>query len=404
MTGCPIATTNGGRRTLSRSTPLGLVTLRVVMVALSLSGHQQLPRLNADDPMVGLALLSPLPHQVIQRTGFDPRQAHEHSQAEMNLGYADVLIIGKHPAVAGAPDMAKTTLECRARLLANCPGLNSDWQPVVTMNHGEELRAHVRVAAGGWYRLEVRLKQGLTVIAEGAVEPFGVGELFVVAGQSYATNCNDERLSVTDPQRRVAAYDSQYHSWRIADDPQPAPDGSDGGSLWPVFGDQLSALLRVPVGLANVGVGATSSEQWLPDGMLHKQLVAVGQTLGRFRAVLWQQGESDVLAHTTTADYVVNMMQIHDAAVKSWGFEPPWLLAKSTLHPTVYHDVVGEEAIRAAMDQLWQRPEFLPGPDTDILGGENRGGPATRRHFSGIGQRRAALLWFAAVWPLFSQP
>lgn len=382
---------------------LRLAAVRAILIASLLFGHRHLPCLNADDSLPGLALTSPLPHQITQRSGFDPRQAHEHSQAAMNLGYADVPVTGTYPAEVAAQDITKTTLECRVRLLADCPGRESDWQEVAATIDRDQFRAQVRVAAGGWYRLEVRLKQGPAVIAAGAVEPLGVGEVFIVAGQSYSTNCNDERLTVTDPQRRVAAYDAQARAWRIADDPQPAPDGSDGGSIWPAFGDQLAPLLRVPIGLANVGVGATSSAQWLPKSPLHERLITVGQTLGRFRAVLWQQGESDVLARTTTDGYVANLVQIRDAAASSWGFEPPWLLAKSTLHPTVYNDAVEEEAIRTAIDQLWQRPEFLPGPDTDILGGENRGGPATRRHFSGIGQRRAAALWFAAVWPLFSE-
>ena len=163
-------------------------------------------------------------------------------------------------------------------------------------------------------------------------------------------------------------------------------------------------LLRVPVGLANVGVGATSSGQWLPGGDLHVRLVQTGQALGRFRAVLWQQGESDVLAHTSAEDYIKNLAAIREVAVKAWGFEPPWLLAKSTLHPTVYHDEVGEGCVRAAIDALWHHPGFVPGPDTDILGGENRGGPTTFRHFSAVGQRRAAALWFAAVWQQLNQP
>lgn len=174
--------------------------------------------------------------------------------------------------------------------------------------------------------------------------------------------------------------------------------------MWPTFGDQLVPLLRVPVGLVNVGVGATASGQWLPGGVLHERLVMAGQTLPPFRAVLWQQGESDVIAQTSTEDYVRNLVAIRDAAVKAWGFEPPWLLAKSTLHPTVYHDAEQESRIRIAIEQLWLRPGFLPGPDTDILGGENRGGPTTRRHFSAIGQRRAATLWFASVWQMLNHP
>jgi hypothetical protein len=179
----------------------------------------------------------------------------------------------------------------------------------------------------------------------------------------------------------------------------------DGGTIWPAFGDSLRPMVRVPIGLVNVAVAGTSSRQWLPGTPLYQNLEAAGKAIGRFRAVLWQQGESDVIEKVATDVYVANLQTIRAGLVRAWGFEPPWLLAKSTLHPTVYNDSVHEGLIRCAIDRLWGTPGFRPGPDTDILGGENRGGPKSRRHFSEVGQRRAALLWFTAVWAeLLSEP
>ncbi len=157
-------------------------------------------------------------------------------------------------------------------------------------------------------------------------------------------------------------------------------------------------MVRAPIGLVNVAVGATASRQWMPKEPLFENLVTAGSDLGRFRAVLWQQGESDVIEKIDTATYVKRLIAIRRAAAKRWGFEPPWLLAKSTLHPTVYRDPIHEGQIREAIERLWRLPGFRPGPDTDILGGENRGGTQSMRHFSPLGQRRAGLLWFAAVW------
>jgi hypothetical protein len=184
----------------------------------------------------------------------------------------------------------------------------------------------------------------------------------------------------------------------VAHDPQPAPDNSDGGSIWPAFGDALLPGARVPIGLVNVAVGGTASQEWMPGTPLFERLSAVAGQVGRFRAVLWQQGESDVIAKTSTKQYVANLRTIREQAAKAWGFDPPWLLAKSTLHPTVYNDPEGEGRIRAAIDELCRLPGFHHGPDTDVLGGPNRGGAKSRRHFSGQGQRAAALLWFASVW------
>ena len=95
---------------------------------------------------------------------------------------------------------------------------------------------------------------------------------------------------------------------------------------------------------------------------------------------------------------VQRLVETRQAAAKRWGFEPPWLSAKSTLNPTVERDPLQAGHIREAIDRLWHLPGFRPGPDTDILGGENRGGVQSLRHFSPLGQRRAGRLWFAAVW------
>ena len=152
------------------------------------------------------------------------------------------------------------------------------------------------------------------------------------------------------------------------------------------------------IGLVNLAVDSTASSQWLPGGKPFLALAEGARTIHRFRAVLWQQGESDVIAKTPTKNYIDNLAAIRKTFEKESGSKAPWLLAKSTLHPTVYNDPVHEAQIRAGIAALWKMPGFLPGPDTDILGGENRGGPYSRRHFSALGQKNAGLMWFAAIW------
>ena len=353
-------------------------------------------RLPAADTVTKLALTSPLPYQVIQREGFEPGQSHPHNPTGPELGYADIQVEGTRP------EGFQGTFEFRVIALPGAFGESTDWIPLVVEDQAKSFTGPAEMIAGGWYRLEVRcLNNGVTVAA-GGVEPIGVGEVFLVAGQSYAGGTNDEQLKVADPQGRVSAYDWKTNRWQIAHDPQPHV--GDGGTIWPPLGDLLVPILRVPVGFVNVSVGGTSTRQWMPEGDLHKQMVAAGKVVGSFRAVLWQQGESDVIEKTTIEVYVKNMIRIREAAAREWKFEPTWLLAKSTLHPTVYNEPLAEERIRMAIGQLWKRPYFAPGPDTDLLGGENRGDANSRRHFSGIGQRRAALLWFVALWNELDKP
>ena len=345
--------------------------------------------LRADD-VAKLTLSSPLPHQVVQREGFEPGRSHDHNPNGPELGYADVDVRGTRP------EGIQGQFEFRAVVLPGSYGQSTDWISMEVEEEGATFQGLAEMIAGGWYRLEVRCRKEGKTIAEGSVAPIGIGEVFLVAGQSYAGGTNDELLKVTDPQARVTAFDWKAKTWQVANDPQPHV--GDGGTIWPALGDLLVPTLRVPVAFVNISVGGTSTRQWMPDGDLHKNLVAAGNAVGAFRAVLWQQGESDVIEKTTSETYIKNMIKIREAAAREWRFEPRWLLAKSTLHPTVYNDPLGEERIRSAIHQLWKRPHFAPGPDTDLLSGENRGDVNSRRHFSGIGQRRAALLWFVAIW------
>jgi len=349
-----------------------------------------------------MVIRHPQPRQVSQRTGFEPRRAHEHQPGGPALGAAEVAI---ELDLADAKDAINNNaqFEFRAVPLAEAHSRGTDWAKLSGKRTEATWTGAARVPAGGWYRLEVRATREGKPVATCAMEPFGVGEVYVIAGQSYAVGANDELMKVDDPQGRVVAYDVQKKTWQTANDPQP--NSGDGGTIWPVTGNLLLPLARVPVGFVNVAVGGTSTRQWLPGEKLYEQLAAAGKTTGRFRAVLWQQGESDVIEHRATDYYVKNMETIRAGLAKEWGFEPPWLLAKSTLHPTVYNDPDGEGRIRAAIDQLVVKPGFRPGPDTDILGGENRGGLGTRRHFSGIGQRRAGAMWFADLWrELYAAP
>ena len=331
-------------------------------------------------------ILHPQPHQVIQRHGFDPRIAPVNDAEGDGRGRADVKLVWTSEANSTDGWQARIVPEEHAY------GAAVDWTSLEVAAAEGKWSSSLRVPAGGWYRLELKHVSGETL----AVEPFGVGEVFVVAGQSYAVGANDEILQVEEPSRRVVTFNWREDQWQIADD--PIPHAGPKGSLWPALGDILVPLLRTPVGFVNAAVGGTSTRQWATDGELYADLITAGKKTGDFRAVLWQQGESDVIEKTSRAEYVKRLKVIRDSAMKAWEIDVPWLPAKSTLHPTVYRVPAEEEAIRAAIGDLWKTPGFRPGPDTDVLDAENRGGPTTMRHFSGIGQRRAAQLWFAAIW------
>jgi len=350
------------------------------------------PLAAADEPQ----LIAPVAQQVIQRQGFDPRVAPLNDPEGDSRGWADVALIWTSPANATAGWQSRTVL------LENAYGTAVDWTELTVSAADGKLHSSLRIPAGGWYRLELRHQAGTQTTKSLSVEPVGVGEVFLISGQSYAGGYNDEKLKVTEPERRVTAFHWREDRWIVCDD--PVPHVGPEGTVWPALGDLLVPMLRTPVGFVNVSVGATSTSSWATDGPLFADMVTAGKKTGSFRAVLWQQGESDVIEGTSATEYDARLKVIRCTAMKTWGLDVPWLPAKSTLHPTVYHKPKEEEAIRSAIEELWSTPGFRPGPDTDALDGENRGGPMTMRHFSGIGQRRAALLWFVSIWTDLHRP
>jgi Carbohydrate esterase, sialic acid-specific acetylesterase len=275
--------------------------------------------------------------------------------------------------------------------------------------------------AGGWYTLTVRLRRKGRISATLSVAHVGIGEVFVISGQSNSTNYGEELQATRS--KMVSTFNGT--DWRVADDPQPGvQDGSQRGSFIPAFGDALYERLTVPVGVACVGAGGTSVRQWLPkgdrfhspptlpsyftqvgehdwesDGRLFDGMVERIRQLGRggFRALLWHQGESD--AHQATGHEISGaeyrgMMERLIGAVRGATWDFPWMVALVSYHTPA--DTSSPE-IRGAQASLWRDGLALEGPDTDTLTGENRQNGGTGVHMSAKGLEAHGEMWAEKV-------
>ncbi|MHB8974990.1 MAG: alpha-L-fucosidase, partial [Pirellulaceae bacterium] len=347
-----------------------------------------------------LVLTSPLDWQVTQRTSRE--------QGELTIR-----------GVSESNDTAMTALEGRL-VGAGVPGA---WQRLAAKIDGTQFQATIVAPAGGWYQVEVRALADEQVLAEAAVEHVGVGEVFVVAGQSNSANHGEEQQSPKSG--LVAAFDGTR--WQPANDPQPGASGG-GGSFLPPFGDAIAERFHVPVGLIACGVGATSVREWLPQGarfpnpptllgnvgqlpggeweskgLIFSQFSERMQQLGPrgFRAVLWHQGESDANQGDPTRTlpgplYQQCLEQLIRDSRREIGWEAPWFVAQVSYH------VPGDESspdIRAAQKALWDAGVALEGPDSDALRGELRENGGRGVHFSGQGLREHAARWADKVAP-----
>lgn len=297
------------------------------------------------------------------------------------------------------------------------------WQKLETTLKDATIDAVLDVAAGGWFRLDVRVLKGGTPVAETTVERVGVGEVFVVAGQSNAANYGAEKL--TTKTNRVSAFDGT--GWQLAADPQPGSTGT-GGSFLPPFGDALTEKFGVPVGIVACGVGATSVREWLPKGATFPNPPTIESRVRKlpdgsweskgdlyttfrdrmkqlgphgFRAVLWHQGESDANQKDPTRTlpgklYREYLERLIRDSRRDIGWDAPWFVARASYHGP------GDEAspdIRAAQASLWKDGIAFEGPDTDALKGEWRDNGGKGVHFSGPGLREHAARWAEKVGP-----
>lgn len=340
----------------------------------------------------------------------------------------DYQVFQRHNRLQGAIEIRGSARVPADHVLARLSGnslsgpLPDNWTRIHFDKRSGEFQSALRAPSGGFYRLEIRLVKDKQVVAETSVAHVGIGEVFVIAGQSNSTNYGEVRQTTSTGM--VTAFDG--NTWRIANDPQPGvQDHSSKGSFIPAFGDALYRKYHVPIGVACVGHGSTSVRQWLPagrpvfamptmtkfitrdaqgrlvsDGTLFNGMLARIHQLGKngFRAVLWHQGESDANQapqhQIAASQYRLMMIELIRATRKAAGWKMPWFVAEATYHNP---SDTGSPAIEEAQRSLWESGIALQGPNTDALGSVYRQNQGRGVHFNDSGLKAHGALWARAV-------
>jgi len=233
----------------------------------------------------------------------------------------------------------------------------------------------------------------------------GVGDIYVVAGQSNASGRSPTLFACDDPVLRATEFGNDYRWHRLAD-PVDSPvgqvdvvsvDGDAGGSVWPLVAQELMKAEPVPAAFVPCARIGTTIARWqrsatAPDdrrtlyGSMLRRIRAVG---GRVRAVLYWQGEADAKQLMPGDAYGALLRQLGEDLGRDCG--APLVTAQiGDFGP--HFDAAAVDAVRLAQARAWGASNVTPGPvlfDIDLEGNV---------HFAAVDDvTLAAHRWAAAI-------
>ena len=258
------------------------------------------------------------------------------------------------------------------------------------------------VAGSGWYKLTLTGFSNTGVVASAEVAKVGIGEVFLIAGNSNAMGLpelgaksgtenvisfnavnkilNDENITVAPdlpmPALQFSPIDSKNNIF---------PSGETAW-YWGELGEMLFKKTGVPILFLNAAWAAANSENY-HDGASGKDAynLYVGKywpnrqpysniknTLKYFnswlgiRAVLWAHGENDAQLGFTENAYFENISTLIETSREDAGFKASWIMARSSASSTISQPY---QPIINAQNRFFADKNRLvyPGPDLDRI-------------------------------------
>jgi Secretion system C-terminal sorting domain/Carbohydrate esterase, sialic acid-specific acetylesterase len=328
--------------------------------------------------------------------------------------------------IAGSYQQQVDKIEARFVPVEVGQGEESNWITIkdIPLNGNFSSTLSVRQ---GWYSLEVRGSINGRIVGNTArVDRVGVGEVFIIAGQSNAEGIANvapigafsDRVNCFDSENNKSFGGTDYVSLspfsKLNANSRIAPRGLNAW-CWGRLGDLLVSRLNVPVMFFNVAFEGTSSSMWattangnlapnpyiggfynnrLPYQNLSDVLRFFVTQLG-IRSVLWCQGESDnfiirAKQNVSANAYKTNLQTVINRSRNESGKDISWVVsltsattfcsgcASSPFAPSDDNVLEGQRAT------VRETPNVFQGPLTDVI--QNPGRQDGVHFSSGLGQ------------------
>lgn len=203
----------------------------------------------------------------------------------------------------------------------------------------------------------------------------GVGDVYVIYGQSNASGRATNSQTWAHPTLKAAMFGNDY-SWQELADPidngigqidAVSNDGASAkGTVWPIVADSIMANQGVPVAFVPCAIGGKNILPFIPNLNYYSRSTLYGSMYFRadsvqgIKAVLWWQGEYDARDSLSFASYNSRFDSLANSINRDLGVKiMPCLLQNSQAL-----EDAKEDTIRLATSQAWSdNANVFEGPD-----------------------------------------
>jgi hypothetical protein len=268
-----------------------------------------------------------------------------------------------------------------------------DWQVMDNQSIKGSFSGTIKTK-GGWYKLFVRCIIGDNVSSLTVLNKVGIGEVFVISGQSNAQGVpNTGGVGAKDDRVNCANFTSDNYSLNPKTDLMFSQLGNNVniGPLgltpwcWGQLGDSLAKKLDVPIMFFNAALSRTQSSNWYESsiGIPTKDAIFQGYfepgfpyaylkntlklyaSLYGVRTILWHQGETDTFPGVPVENAMFGFYEgLINNTRKDFGYNISWMFSKVS-----YVDGRTSSEVLNAQQRIIEKPNFniFEGPSTDKL-------------------------------------